>query len=825
MTREQIINKHPLLKYCRERGYEVRRAGNQFSCRCPLPGHNDGTPSFFVNPEKATWYCHGCKKGGSVVDLHMALYGLTLAEAMKDLGGEKNKQDSLGEEVASYPYTDENGIKISEVVRFKPKTFRQFKVNEYGERVWKGGMGNTRRVVYHLPEVIAASEVFIVEGEKDADTLMAIDRVGTCNPGGAGKWRSEFNEHFYGKRVFIIADRDEVGRKHADEIANHLVEIASRVAMIELPNGSKDISDFATLHGVGFSDAFSELLESAHEFVPSSNDDAPRVEDDLHKRSAKTELEDCIILPSGTLGIYETAEKAFRIIAKSKKLFVRGGRVFELIRDKKDQALRLEILSEQSFRSRIELHGRILAWRADPHGGYVLKSGARCSLDTATVWLASSAIDVLPPIVAVHRSPIITQNGVSMSTKILAKGYHSDCGGRFVSNGETSPTKMELSDAVELLLDSVSEFTFQTTADKSRAISAIITPALVFGELFTAHVPVFVIEADKSQTGKGFFLELMQTIFGEIPSIITQRQGGVGGFDEFLSQALLNGRPFVQLDNMRGRLISQYLEMIMTCPPNGSVGARVPYKGETQIQPSRFIFQLTSNGFESTRDLANRSCIIRLLKRQGYAFRKYPEGDLLDHIRAHQGKYQSAVFRVVEEWVKRGKPITTDTRGEGKFRRWAQAFDWIIQEFFNLPPLMDGHAQAQERTANPALSWLRQVCIAAEFDSRLDEDLTATDIIEICHGHSIEIPGLAADATEKKTQLRVGTIIGKIFKEGDVVEGDGFTIEKTTETQYDEDTRHEFELKKYKIRREAACVQQTAIATNATNRVNLPREC
>ena len=94
-----------------------------------------------MNPEKATWYCHGCKKGGSVVDLHMALYGLTLAEAMKDLGGEKNKQDSLGEEVASYPYTDENGIKISEVVRFKPKTFRQFKVNEYGERVWKGGMG------------------------------------------------------------------------------------------------------------------------------------------------------------------------------------------------------------------------------------------------------------------------------------------------------------------------------------------------------------------------------------------------------------------------------------------------------------------------------------------------------------------------------------------------------------------------------------------------------------------------------------------------------------------------------------------------------------
>jgi hypothetical protein len=118
---------------------------------------------------------------------------------------------------------------------------------------------------------------------------------------------------------------------------------------------------------------------------------------------------------------------------------------------------------------------------------------------------------------------------------------------------------------------------------------------------------------------------------------------------------------------------------------------------------------------------------------------------------------------------------------------------------------MDGHAQAQERTANPALTWLRQICIAIESDDRLDEILTATDIVELSHGHSLEIPGLAADATEQKTLLRVGAIMAKIFKESAVIDGDGFTIEKTTEKQYDEDTRHEFELKKYKISKVDAC--------------------
>lgn len=48
-----------------------RREGEEWVGRCPLPDHEDRTPSFKVNTEKNAWFCHGCIRGGSVIDLAM----------------------------------------------------------------------------------------------------------------------------------------------------------------------------------------------------------------------------------------------------------------------------------------------------------------------------------------------------------------------------------------------------------------------------------------------------------------------------------------------------------------------------------------------------------------------------------------------------------------------------------------------------------------------------------------------------------------------------------------------------------------------------------
>lgn len=91
-------------------------------------------------------------------------------------------------------------------------------------------------MLYRLPELSnlkPGTAVFVVEGEKDADALVAMGLQATTNAGGADKWSSDFAEQLAGFRVVILPDNDEPGRKHAKRVCDSLGE--SQHVVLELP--------------------------------------------------------------------------------------------------------------------------------------------------------------------------------------------------------------------------------------------------------------------------------------------------------------------------------------------------------------------------------------------------------------------------------------------------------------------------------------------------------------------------------------------------------------------------------------------------------------
>ena len=58
----------------------LRRRGEEWVGRCPLSDHEDRVPSFCVNPEKNLWYCHGCLRGGDVIELARHAWGYSKGE-------------------------------------------------------------------------------------------------------------------------------------------------------------------------------------------------------------------------------------------------------------------------------------------------------------------------------------------------------------------------------------------------------------------------------------------------------------------------------------------------------------------------------------------------------------------------------------------------------------------------------------------------------------------------------------------------------------------------------------------------------------------------
>jgi DNA primase len=54
---------------------KMRKVGDRWVARCPLPGHEDRTPSFTVYTGTNSWFCFGaCLRGGDVVDLAAAAW-------------------------------------------------------------------------------------------------------------------------------------------------------------------------------------------------------------------------------------------------------------------------------------------------------------------------------------------------------------------------------------------------------------------------------------------------------------------------------------------------------------------------------------------------------------------------------------------------------------------------------------------------------------------------------------------------------------------------------------------------------------------------------
>ena len=226
------------------------------------------------------------------------------------------------------------------------------------------------------------------------------------------------------------------------------------------------------------------------------------------------------------------------------------------------------------------------------------------------------------------------------------------------------------------------------------------------------------------------------------------------------------------IDNLRSRLDSTVLETATR--GHGVVDARGAYQKRQTIETRHYLWQISTNGAELTRDAANRCIVTKITKRPaGTSYKAFPEGDLLQHVKANQSKYLGAVFAIVREWMDRGKPRSDENRHD--FREWCQTLDFIITEIIGMPPLLDGHREEQQRTANPNLQWLRSIALVV-IKNKAGEELSASMLVEIGDDEAIDLP--PKSASREKPSLIVGRIMGKVFTEADSdsLKVDGITV-------------------------------------------------
>ncbi len=238
---------------------------------CPTCGGKDRF-RFDDKSGHGSWFCNQCTPhAGDGFALVRNVRGCGFPDALQLVAAVVDYHPGPGNTprriVATYDYPDATGTCLFQVVRYVPKGFRQRRPDGQGGWIWN--LTGVEPVLYHLPAVHAASSVLIVEGEKDVETASRLGLpegwAATCNPMGAGKWRAAYTAVLQGKHVVILPDGDAPGEQHAAQVAESLQGTAATVSRLTLPDGYKDLSEWADASGT--TPALQALLQTAHPFV------------------------------------------------------------------------------------------------------------------------------------------------------------------------------------------------------------------------------------------------------------------------------------------------------------------------------------------------------------------------------------------------------------------------------------------------------------------------------------------------------------------------------------------------------------------------------
>lgn len=277
-----------VLDALRRHGFEPKRSGVGWSCRCPA--HDDSTPSLSIGDGDNGGSVLNCFAGCDTKAVLEAV-GLTLADLMpprevsagrcghsKGTGARRTPrpptgappetvddgpsfenwraalaalEEAHGASSAHWLYTDSAGRAVGLVVRWDTGDGgkRILPASRVGSRWLRKGMPSPRPLL-HLQRLVAlppGARVYVVEGEKAADSAATIGLVATTSAHGSDSAHQSDWSCLRDKEVVVLPDNDAAG----DGYAGAVVALAFRagaesVRTVRLPNlpAGGDIADF-----------------------------------------------------------------------------------------------------------------------------------------------------------------------------------------------------------------------------------------------------------------------------------------------------------------------------------------------------------------------------------------------------------------------------------------------------------------------------------------------------------------------------------------------------------------------------------------------------
>lgn len=635
----------------------VSESAGQHVTRCPA--HDDGRASLSIAEGDDGRILLKCHAGCNVEQIAGAV-GVQLRDLFPRPRAARSSRGGFNV-VKAYDYTDEAGALLFQVCRLDPKGFRQrHRVTgdtcpEHAKKAsrdgWCWSTKGLRFEPYRLPHLLEAARagrrVFVVEGEKDAENLVALGVDATTGAGGAGKWRREYAEAFRGARdVVVLADRDEPGRKHANDVARSLEGIAPTKVLELAGEGVKDASDWIKAGGV-----LAELEQIA--------DAAP-----AWRAGAKTEKAGPPTITVDVLveDMVNAAEAA--LASSGREVYCRSG---ELVRTVDvDGRLRIGALPRESL---VEVLSAVALWVRIKEEDMVPALPPR---DVVGALMARATWPKLRELRAVVDCPTLRADG----SVCQMAGYDPVSRVLYVPSTDfpavpEQPTRAQASAALAEVDDLFEEFPFLAPSDRSAALALLLT--VVGRATINGLTPLFATRATAAGTGKTKVVDVAAAV--ALGLVEAPRLGQPESDEETEKQLVSMGRdasPLALFDNLTKPLGNGVLARALTSRTfTGRLLGR-----NVMVDVPMPVLAASGNNMQVASDLHRRVLPIDMEskvenpeERTGFRF-----PDLVAHARAHRPRLLVAALTVLRWWHAGGRPApATPLSTWGSFEAWSTA--------------------------------------------------------------------------------------------------------------------------------------------------------
>jgi hypothetical protein len=296
----------------------------------------------------------------------------------------------------------------------------------------------------------------------------------------------------------------------------------------------------------------------------------------------------------------------------------------------------------------------------------------------ADVYLARAGAWKLPILTGITNTPFLRSDGSICERP----GYDETSGLIFKPDGETfppippQPSKRDAKAALETLMRLLADFPFVGKADKSVALSGILT-ALDRRSLPTA--PMHGFTSPTAGTGKSLLVDIISMLSaGKLMPVVNQGRSEEE-LEKRLGAALLAGDAAISIDNCDHPLASGFLCQALT---QQQLNIRLLGASKHVETPTNAALFATGNNLVVIGDLVRRTLLCSLDAQCERPELRTFETNVIETIRASRGQLVTAALTILRAWLVSGERMTVTPFGsfECWSRRIREVLIWLGQE-------------------------------------------------------------------------------------------------------------------------------------------------